>query len=239
MDTPPSRRAPAPRTIVFDLDGTLADTGEDLVAAANAAFDEIGLGRPLDAQADRATALRGGSAMLRLGFERARGHWTEEEVRAQYDPLLAHYEAHIADRSRLYDGAEDAVRALRDEGWRTAICTNKPERLAEILMRALGARELFDALIGADTLPVRKPDPAPYRAAVEAAGGDPARSLMIGDTETDRDTARAAGVPCVLVTFGPEGGGVARLEPDATFGAYAELGAIAARLVPERAELVP
>ena len=220
------------RTIVFDLDGTLADTGADLVAAANAAFEGLGMGAPLDPVADRRTALRGGAAMLRLGFERVRGHWTDAEVAAQYRPLLDHYGAHICEETRLFPGAEDAVRAMRAEGWRTAICTNKPEGLAEALMAALGARDLFDALVGADTLPVRKPDPAPYRLAVERAGGDSARSLLIGDTETDRDTARAAGVPCVLVTFGPEGAGVSRLEPEATFGDFAELPALAGRLVP-------
>ncbi len=229
----------APRTIVFDLDGTLADTGADLVAAANACFAELGMGQPLDPEADRATALRGGAAMLRLGFERVRGYWTEGEIREQYDPLLRHYGHCIVDRSRLYDGAEDAVRELRGAGWRTAICTNKPEGLAEELIRRLGARALFDSLVGADTLPVRKPDAAPYRAAVERAGGDPARSVMVGDTETDRETARAAGVPCILVTFGPEGEGVARLAPEATFGHFRDLRALAERLVPEAAEMVP
>lgn len=236
----PGAAAPIPpRTVVFDLDGTLADTGADLVAAANACFAEQGLGRPLDPVADRATAMRGGAAMLRLGLERTRGAWTEAEVSAQYDPLLAHYAEHIADETRLFDGAAEAVAEMRADGWRTAICTNKPERLAEALMAALGARDLFDALVGADTLPTRKPDPAPYRASVERAGGDPARSLLIGDTETDRDTARAAGVPCVLVTFGPEGPAIARLEPEAMLERFADLAAVAGRLVPEVAELVP
>ena len=235
MTAPPA----SPRTIVFDLDGTLADTGADLVAAANACFAADGLGRPLDPLADRATALRGGAAMLRLGLERTRGGWTEEEVRALYDPLLAHYAEHIADETRLYDGAAETVRAMRAAGWRAAVCTNKPERLAEALLAALGVRDLFHAMIGADTLPQRKPDPAPYRAAVERAGGRAARSLLIGDTETDRETARAAGVPCVLATFGPEGAGIARLEPEGLFARFADLPAVAGRLVPEAAELVP
>lgn len=229
----------APRTIVFDLDGTLADTGADLVAAANAALAEAGHGAPLDPVADRATALRGGASMLRLGLERARGGWADAEVSALYDPLLSHYGRSIAVESRLYPGAADAVTALRRDGWRTAICTNKPEGLAEALMAALGARGLFDALVGADTLPVRKPDPAPYRAAVERAGGDPARSLMVGDTATDAETARATGVPLALVTFGPEGEGVSRHRPDAVFAHWDELPAIAERLVPAVAEMVP
>ena len=81
----------------------------------------------------------------------------------------------------------------------------------------------FGALVGADTLPVRKPDPAPFRHAVKLVGGDPARAVLIGDTETDRETARAAGVPSVLVTFGPLGGGVEALSPEALLDHYDDL----------------
>ena len=91
-----------------------------------------------------------------------------------------------------------AVAALRGAGYATAICTNKPEGLAEELLRRLGVRGAFDALVGADTFPVRKPDALPYRAAVERAGGRVDRSILIGDTETDRLTGRAAGVPVAM-----------------------------------------
>ena len=146
-------------TVVFDLDGTLADTSADLIAAANAVF-------------------------------RARG-----------------------------------------AGYRTAVCTNKPEALAETLLVRLGLREAFGALVGADTLPVRKPDPRPFALSVTRAGGDPARSVLIGDTETDRETARAAGVPCVLVTFGPDGGAVAALDPEALLDHYDALDTVVAPLL--------
>ena len=112
-----------------------------------------------------------------------------------------------------------------------AICTNKPEGLAHTLLTRLGVRDMFGALVGADTLVHRKPDPAPYRtgrrAAVERAGGDPARSFLVGDTETDVKTARAAGVPIVLVGFGPEGRGIARLNPDAMLDHFDALPALA------------
>ncbi|MBL8562678.1 MAG: HAD hydrolase-like protein, partial [Gemmobacter sp.] len=77
----------------------------------------------------------------------------------------------------------------------------------------------------------RKPDPAPYLAAVAQAGGDPKRSLLVGDTETDRKTAAAVGVPSVLVTFGPEGAGVSRLAPEALLDHYDHLPALVARLI--------
>lgn len=218
------------RTVVFDLDGTLADTSADLVAAANACFRGLGHGDLLDPVADALTAFHGGRAMLRLGFSRL-GQNDEAQVDAQYPVLLTAYAEGIDTHTRLYPGAVDAVEALRSAGYATAICTNKPEGLAETLMQRLGVRGLFGSLIGADTLPTRKPDVAPYLAAVRQAGGDPARSLLVGDTETDRLTAAAAGVPCVLVSFGPEGAAIARLAPEAMLDAYADLPALADRLL--------
>jgi phosphoglycolate phosphatase len=219
------------RTVIFDLDGTLVDTSADLIAAANACFCDLGHGDVLDPVRDAVTAFAGGKAMLRLGFERVRPGWTEAEVEAQYAPLLEAYEAGIDRNSRIYPGAEQAVQRLLGDGYALGICTNKPAYLAELLLRRLGFRDAFAALVGADTLPVRKPDPAPYLEAVRRAGGQPARSFLIGDTVTDRDTARAAEVPVALVTFGPEGRGVERLRPDALLDHYDGLFDLAGRLI--------
>jgi phosphoglycolate phosphatase len=218
------------RTVIFDLDGTLADTSRDLIAAANGCFRALGHGDMLDPVADALTAFHGGRAMLRLGFERL-GTPDEALVDAQYLPFIALYADAIDTHTRLYPGAIDAVEALRSAGYAVGICTNKPEGLAETLMTRLGVRDLFASLVGADTLPVRKPDPAPYRAAVERAGGDVAHSVLVGDTVTDRETARAAGVPSILVTFGPEGEGVARLAPEALLPEYPLLPGLVADLI--------
>jgi phosphoglycolate phosphatase len=217
------------RTVVFDLDGTLADTSADLLAAANACFRELGHGDMLTPD-DTLTAFHGGRAMLRLGFSRL-GAVSEAMIDAQYPRLLLAYADGIDTHTRLYPGAVAAVEALRGRGFATAICTNKPEGLAETLVGRLGIRPLFDALIGADTLPTRKPDVAPYAASVERAGGQVARSMLVGDTDTDRKTARAAGVPCALVTFGPEGRDIARLDPDALLNHFDDLPELAERLV--------
>lgn len=216
----------AMRTVVFDLDGTLADTSADLLAAANACFDT-----PLLDGGDALTAFHGGRAMLRLGFTRLGRDWTEADVDRDYPRLLAHYAAAIDTHTRLYPGAAEAVQALRAAGYATAICTNKPEGLAETLVRRLGIRDLFGALIGADTLPTRKPDPAPYIASVTRAGGIVSRSMLIGDTETDRKTGLAVGVPVALVTFGPEGAAVSRLAPEALLDRFEDLPGLAARLL--------
>ncbi len=218
------------RTVIFDLDGTLADTSADLIAAANACFRGLRLGDLLDPQADKLTAFHGGRAMLRLGFSRIEGY-SEAEIDRQYPVLLDAYAADIDRHTLMYPGAVAAVEALRADGFAVGICTNKPEALAELLMTRLGVRGLFGSLIGADTLPVRKPDPSPYYAAVERAGGAVARSMLIGDTDTDRQTALAAGRPCALVTFGPEGRAIERLAPEALLHSYDDLPALAARVL--------
>lgn len=219
------------RTVIFDLDGTLADTAADLIAAANACFRALGHGDLLTLETDASTALMGGRAMLRLGFGRL-GRWTEDQVSAQYPLLLAAYAGDIDRHSRMYPGAVEALGVLQAQGYRLGICTNKPEALADVLLTRLGVRGYFAALVGADTLPVRKPDPAPLHEAVRRSGGDPARSLLIGDTATDRDTARAAGVPVLLVTFGPLGLSVADLAPDGLLHAYSDLPGLVGRLLP-------
>ena len=213
-------------TVVFDLDGTLADTAADLLAAANACLPRAVLG-----PADALTAFLGGRAMLRLGYQRL-GYQrlgVAADLDRDYGRFLAVYAEAICVHSRLYPGVVAAVEVLRGQGYRTAICTNKPEGLAVELVRQLGIADLFGALVGADTLPVRKPDPAPYWLAVERAGGGP--SMLVGDTETDRRTGLAAGVPVALVTFGPEGQGVARLEPEALLDHYDDLPGLVGRLL--------
>ncbi|MES2844153.1 MAG: HAD-IA family hydrolase [Pseudomonadota bacterium] len=218
------------RTVVFDLDGTLADTSADLLAAANACFRGMGHGDLLGPD-DALTAFHGGRAMLRLGLSRL-GNVSDEVISAQYPVLLEAYAQDIDTHTRLYPGAVDAVMALRAQGFAVSICTNKPAALAETLLQRLGIRDLFGAMIGADTLPTRKPDIAPYRAAVERAGGQVARSMLVGDTETDRKTGLAAGVPVALVTFGPEGRAIERLAPDALLDHFDDLPALAQRLIP-------
>ncbi len=210
------------KTVVFDLDGTLADTSGDLIAAANSCFRRLGHGDMLDAVQDRATAFAGGRAMLRLGFARLK-QGGEAEIDREFPHFLAFYGDNIDHHTFLYPGARAAIKRLLAAGYAVGICTNKPEGLAENLLTKLDIRHLFASLIGADTLSVRKPDAAPLFAAVERAGGERSRALLVGDTITDRDCARAAGVPCLMVTFGPDGHGVERFAPEGLLHDYASL----------------
>ena len=219
------------KTVVFDLDGTLADTSADLISAANACFVRLGHGELLNPVADKLTGFHGARAMLRLGYSRLDGAWTETDVDAAFPYLLESYEKNIDRETQLYPGARAAVMRLTSDGYACAICTNKPEGLARELLRRLDVLQYFGALVGADTLLQRKPDPNPYRAAVEGAGGSVDGSCLIGDTETDVETARAAGVPVALVKFGPEGDAIARLRPDALLDGYGDLHDVVARLI--------
>ncbi|KNG93962.1 HAD-IA family hydrolase [Pseudaestuariivita atlantica] len=218
-------------TVVFDLDGTLADTSGDLLEAANSCFRSLGYGDLLTSE-DAGVALRGGRMMLRTGLARVGRAEDEAEVDRQYPALLAAYGNAICVHTYLYPRAMEAVTELKANGIAVGICTNKPEGLAVQLMTELGVLDEFACLIGADTLPVRKPDPAPFHACVTGCGGDPARAVMIGDSDTDHNTARAAGVPSVLVTFAPGGAEPMRaLGPDALLDDYADLPGIVARLL--------
>lgn len=224
------------RTVIFDLDGTLADTSGDLLAAANVCFEGLGMSVRLDPKTDAGVALRGGRAMLTLGIERETGQAPETRLlNAQYPVLLDAYESAIDVHTVLYPYAMEAIEQLARDGFAVGICTNKPEYLAEILMTKLGVRDAFASLIGADTLPVRKPDPEPFFEAVRRAGGDTNRACLIGDTITDHSTARAAGAPSVLVTFGPGASAgqadVRALEPDALLHRYEDLPALAVKLL--------
>lgn len=223
--------AAARGTVVFDLDGTLVDTAADLIHAANLTFAERGLGVTLDPAADALTAFKGGRAMLRAGYARIDPGLllppgAEDE---DFDRLLAHYGRNIAVHTRPYPGAEAALDAIADAGFILAVCTNKPEVLAIRMLEALSLHHRFAALIAADTLPQRKPDPRPYREAVARAGGEVARSFLVGDTDTDLKTARGAGVKVALVGFGPEGAEINRLAPDAVIESFGELPELAER----------
>ena len=186
------------KTVVFDLDGTLADTSPDLTAALNHALGELGR-PPVPAEDVRHMVGHGARALLSKGLA-ASGDVSEALVDEGFPIFLAHYEAHIADHSRPFPGVEQALAGLEADGVALAICTNKLERLTHLFVAAMGWQGRFAAIVGGDTLPVRKPDPAPLLEAIARAGGGPA--AFVGDSITDTDTARAAGVACIALSFG-------------------------------------
>lgn len=219
------------RSVIFDLDGTLADTSGDLIAAANMCFAQIGAPDLLDPQKDAGTALKGGRAMLSLGFSRLGRLGDEATLNVYYPILLEAYRQAIDVHTVLYPRAMDAVEQLKIQGYKVGICTNKPEALAALLLRRLGILDAFGSLVGADTLVVRKPDPEPLFEAARRAGGAPDMCCLVGDTVTDRATAKAANVPSILVTFGPAGGNMAALEPEGLMNDFDALPNLVAKLI--------
>ncbi|ARO15234.1 phosphoglycolate phosphatase [Ketogulonicigenium robustum] len=216
------------RSVIFDLDGTLADTSLDLIVAGNGALRALGMDEVLDA-GDAGVALTGGMALLRLGFARAGRR--DQPVQSKHYPIfLQAYRGALDTHSALYPGVPDAIEELRTAGYAVGVCTNKPQGPADDLLRRLGVRDLFGALVGADTLPVKKPDPAPLFEAIRRLGGDLTRGCLVGDTVTDRETARAAGLPAVLVTFGPGAADVPALQPEAVLPDYSQLSAVITQL---------
>ncbi len=184
--------------VAFDLDGTLADTSGDLAAALNHALARIGR-PPLGLDAVRSMVGHGTRALMRKGLA-ATGAVDETLVERTLPALLDFYAANICRATAPYPGIERALDTLAAQGIRLAICTNKPETLARLLVESLHWAGRFAAVIGGDTLGVAKPDPVPLHAAITRAGGG--RAAYVGDSSTDADTAHAAGIPFIAVTFG-------------------------------------
>lgn len=185
----------------FDLDGTLLDTSGDLGVALNHALAQAGYA-PV-AQGSVPTLVGGGARMmLKRGIEQSGGSASEEELTDLTAQLVAHYEANIAHHTRLYDGGAAMLDALEARGVRLALVTNKMERLALKLLNELGLASRFATIIGGDTLGPGKQKPKPdlLHLMVERTGAK--APAFIGDTTFDTGAARAAGIPCVAVSFG-------------------------------------
>lgn len=212
--------------VVFDLDGTLADTALDLAASLNHALGA--LGRPIvPVESVRHLVGQGARALLQRGLATS-GESSEALIDQGMPHFLGYYGEHICEGTRPYDGLETALDRIKSAGAKVAICTNKPERLTHLLIDALGWDGRFDAIVGADTIGIRKPDPAPLLAAIARAGGG--RAVMIGDTMTDADTARAARVPFVAVSFGFSDVPANELGADAVIDHFDELIEVLERL---------
>lgn len=189
-----------PRTIIFDLDGTLVDTGPDLTAALNHVL--VRMGRQTMAEASVKDLIgHGARRLLERGLS-ATGEMTPELIEAGFAPFLEFYAANICVHSRPYPGIEAALDALAAAGCRMAVCTNKPQGLSEKLIAALGWTARFAAVVGSDSVPDKKPHPGHLLAAIERAGGDRADCAYVGDSSVDVETAKAAGVPVIAVSFG-------------------------------------
>jgi len=204
--------------IVFDLDGTLAETAGDLIATLNVILARQDIA-PVPLAEGRTMVGAGARALIAAGFERAGRAMAPSLLERLFDDFIAHYEANIAVESHLFAGAEAALTRFADAGWLAAVCTNKIEHPARRLLEALAVADRFAAICGQDTFradgaAICKPDPRALLLTIEKAGGRPEAAVMVGDSRTDIATAKAAGVPVVAVDFGYTDTPVAELGPD-------------------------
>jgi phosphoglycolate phosphatase len=186
-----------PGAVLFDLDGTLLDTAPDMGGALNALRSEAGL-PPLPAASIRPWVSHGAAALVRLGFgDCAPARF--EELRLRFLQL---YATRLARETALFEGGAALLEALESAGVPWGIVTNKPGWLTDPLLAALGLDRRASVVVSGDTLPEKKPHPAPLLHAAARIGRAPGRCVYVGDAERDMLAAQAAGMPAVLAAFG-------------------------------------
>lgn len=187
-------------TVGFDLDGTLLDTARDLGEALNHALIRGGR-RPVPL-ADVRSLIGGGARTMIVRTLADQGGGEDPEIEALFAVLLEHYTAHIADYTQPFPGAIAMLDELAALGVELAVVTNKREAMARRLFAALGLGERFFTIIGGDTLGPGHLKPAPDLLVEMLRRAGPGRAAFVGDTTYDMRAARAAGIPCVAVSFG-------------------------------------
>lgn len=209
-------------TIVFDLDGTLVDTAHDLVTTLNAILAAEGM-MPVVKETAIAMVGSGARVMIEAAFAAEGRALTPGTLDRLLRDYMALYDDHLADESRPYPGVEESLDRFAAEGWLLAVCTNKFEAPARKLLSLLGLAPRFAAITGQDTFAFRKPDPRHLTETVRLTGGAGDNAVMVGDSITDIDTALAADVPVVAVSFGYSPIPVADLKPTRVIASFAEL----------------
>jgi len=202
-------------TIVFDLDGTLIDSAPDLRAAVNAMLKDEGQ-EPFDLATVTSFIGNGIPTLVRLAME-ARG-LDMARHEALVVNMLAHYNAGKGALTTLYAGVREVLETLHRDGHALGLCTNKPTAPARDLLAQFELTGLFSAVVGGDSLPERKPHPAPLLATFEALGGN---GIYVGDSEVDAETAKRAKIPFALYTEGYRKTPVALLPHECAFSDFA------------------
>jgi phosphoglycolate phosphatase len=189
------------KAILFDLDGTLVDTAPDLAAATDYALDRAG--RPaIGLDSVRSMVGDGARALLEKGFRASGGMPAPDIFETAFNDFLIYYGRHLADTSRPFPGVATCLAALAERDYALAVCTNKPAGLSRSLLDQLGLTGFFGAIVGGDSLLVRKPDPGHIRGTLDQLGTGFSWAAMVGDSANDVNAAKAAGLPCVVVSFG-------------------------------------
>lgn len=209
-------------TVVFDLDGTLVDTAPDLMAGLNHVLAVEGMA---PVHYDDMTFLvgQGARAMIERGFKLRNRNVEPARLAELLDLFIDHYLSGMPGESKPFEGVVASLDALKADGFRLAVCTNKLERLTLPLLSGLKLDGYFDAVAGGDTFDVRKPDPGHILKTIERAGGDAAHGIMVGDSVNDILAARKADLPSIAVPFGYSDVPVETLSPTRIINHFDEL----------------
>ncbi len=218
-------------TVVFDLDGTLVDTAPDLLATLNTVLGNAGYGE-VGGQHMRAMVGKGARYLIEEGLNMVGAHKDESLIDGMFDEFLELYERNIDLHSRPFDGVVEVLDQLQGAGVKLGVCTNKREHLSVELLRRLDLLTYFPAILGADTLPVHKPDPAHLTQTIFRLQGDENRAVLVGDSITDVTTAKNAGIPVIVVDFGYTDIAPAELGGDHLVSHYREIPGALSQLFP-------
>lgn len=192
------------RAFLFDLDGTLIDSAEDIALALRLTLEDLGLSERMPP--DVRSFIGGG---VRLLLERVLGDdFREEHVKV----FRKHYISNPVVHTRPYPGIEETLKSLRERDFSLVVVTNKLEELSLEILKRLGLLDLFDLVVGGDTFSEKKPSPLPVKKALEFIGVKPSSALMVGDTEADIRAGRGAGTLTALALWGYVKNGA--VEPD-------------------------
>jgi len=223
-------RMTSPRTLVFDLDGTLVDTAPDLIGALNHVLAREGIA-PVPLAKARNMIGAGARKLIERGLELEDRAMSVDDINRLMKDFVAYYAEHIADESRPFEGLETALDQLEAQGFRFAVCTNKLEWLSKLLLDRLDLSKRFAAICGADTFGVSKPDPVILQQTLARAGASLSGAIMVGDAGPDVGVARRAGIPVIGVEFGYTDIPIAELKPDRLIGHFRELPAAVNSLI--------
>lgn len=208
--------------VVFDLDGTLVDTAPDLLESLNLSLSAGGMAA-VDEAGFRRFVGHGGKVMIERAFAARQRALAVDEHDRLLKIFMEAYAKSIPGKSQPYPGVVETLDRLERAGCLMAVCTNKYEANSVALIEALGLGKYFAAICGQDTFAFRKPDPRHLLETIARAGGDPRNAVMVGDSQTDIDTAKAAGIPVVAVDFGYTDRHVREFDPSRIISHFDEL----------------
>lgn len=203
----------ADHAVIFDLDGTLVDTAPDLMRATNHVLENLGR-TPVDLHEVRDFTGHGARALITRGLIATGGLPEGFDIEPHYRSFVSYYADNIAAGSAPFPGLIALLGRLRGEGIALGVCTNKLEWLSVRVLEALDMKKYFRSIVGPDTLGIAKPDPRPFHESVARLRLKAPRAIMVGDSETDVLTARAAGVPVLGVSFGYTPQPISEYAPD-------------------------